>query len=143
MSKKTKNYGLLVRRESDNKQTLGHLTLFDTDVDVLMTCYILELDNDGNKRRESRINAGIYNVVLRVSEKYGTHYHLTNVFNRELILIHVGNYHTDILGCLIPGSALADINKDGYRDVVNSGKTMKKLLALAGKEWELEIIDRD
>lgn len=138
------NYGVLVRRHSDNEQTLGHFTLYESkDVDVLMSCYILELDNENNKVRSSRIPAGIYDVVKRWSRKYGNHYHIKDVENRSLILIHIGNYHRDILGCLLPGRDVTDIDGDGFRDVTSSRKAMNELNRLAGKEWKIEIIDRD
>lgn len=138
------NYAILVRRENDDKQTLGHFTLFEEcKVDVLMSCYMLELDDDSNRVRESRIPCGTYTVERRTSPKYGKHYHIKDVKNRSLILIHVGNYHTDILGCLLPGRDVTDINGDGYRDVTSSRNTMKQLNALAGDEFKLEIINRN
>lgn len=45
----------------------------------------------------------------------------------------------DILGCILPGLALADINKDGIIDVASSKDAMKKLLALLPDKFKLEI----
>jgi len=55
---------------------------------------------------------------------------LQNVPNRSEILIHKGNYHSDILGCILIGNDLSDINKDGYLDVTSSKKAIKELLKL-------------
>ena len=43
---------------------------------------------------------------------------------RSGVCIHKGNYFTQILGCIIVGDSHTDINKDGYKDVTNSGKTL-------------------
>ena len=48
--------------------------------------------------------------------------------NRSEILIHKGNYYTDILGCILIGSDLADINKDGLLDVTNSKNSVRRLM---------------
>ena len=130
---------LLKRFNYDDKQTLGSLTLFD-GMNVLYSCYTLELPDLCNAKRKSCIPAGIYNVEIRRSKRFKLHFHITNVENRDFILIHAGNYFTDILGCVLVGRTLKDINKDGYRDVTSSRKTLKKLLELAPDGFELEII---
>ncbi len=92
-----------------------------------------------NKRKVSCIPKGTYTVVKRKSPKYGSHFHITNVPNRDMILIHLGNYFTDILGCVLVGKALTDLNKDGYHDVTSSKDTMKSLLGLLPDEFELKV----
>jgi hypothetical protein len=46
----------------------------------------------------------------------------------------------DILGCILVGTGLADINKDGKLDVTNSKVAMQKLLDKYPKGFDLEII---
>ena len=45
--------------------------------------------------------------------------------NRSEVKFHAANYFFQLEGCLALGSGLADINNDGYNDVVNSKNTMK------------------
>jgi hypothetical protein len=125
----------LKRLSDDNVQTLGILT--NVTGKVYQT---LELSWKKNAKQISCIPKGVYKVRKRTSAKYGEHFHILNVPNRDFILCHHGNYHTDILGCILPGKGLADINKDGRLDVTGSRQAMKELLATLPKEFELEII---
>lgn len=130
---------ILTRTLYQDKQTLGILELFDTNGKEVFECFTLELADLNNQKRISCIPKGDYNVVIRTSTKYGLHFHVTNVVNRDFILIHSGNYHTDILGCILVGSGLTYLNKDKYKDVVSSKSTLKKLLKLAPKGFKLTI----
>lgn len=131
---------ILTRLAHEVKQTLGELNFYQ-DVSKVFSCKILELPDRANQNSISRIPAGKYTCVLRWSEKYKWHYHVTNVPGRSYILIHFGNYYTHTRGCLIAGNAFADINNDGFRDVTSSKKTLKRMLAIAPKQFELTIID--
>ena len=130
----------LIRTPSDDKQTLGNFIATEDDGDILFQCKTLELDWEGNKNRKSCIPVGKYPVVLRFSNKYKWHYHVTEVPGRDLILIHNANYARQLLGCIAIGVSHTDIDGDGYRDVTNSVKTKKKMLSLLPDEFELEII---
>lgn len=132
--------GTLTRLVHEDKQTLSRFYLFN-GVNEVFKCAILELPDRDNKRSISRINSGVYTCVERWSNKYNWHYILKDVEGRDYILIHFGNYHTDTRGCLLAGANFADINKDGYRDVTSSKRTMRKLMAIAPKQFELTIID--
>lgn len=125
----------LTRLVYEKEQTLGYL--FDGLNKLAAT---LELEWDDNKVRKSCIPKGIYKVVKRYSEKYKDHFHVTNVEGRSYILIHHGNYHRDILGCILVGVDHTDIDGDGYRDVTSSKYTMKRLNEILPNEFELEII---
>ncbi len=131
---------VIIRQDSDDKQTLGNLIVTESDGDIIFQCKTLELDWEDNKKRVSCIPTGVYKVVTRYSEKYGHHFHITDVEGRSLILIHSGNYNTDILGCILLGVSHTDINGDGYRDVTSSGKTIKKFKAIMPDSFILEII---
>jgi len=124
----------LNRFQSDQKQTLGEL-LFNGQV-VAKT---LELAWNENKKRISCIPKGIYKVVRRTSEKYGNHFHITNVPNRDAILIHNANYHNQLKGCVAVGREHKKLNNDSYLDVTQSKDTMQKLLKLLPLEFELVI----
>ncbi|PSR57252.1 hypothetical protein AHMF7605_10485 [Adhaeribacter arboris] len=106
---------------------------------VIYNCKSLELPWRNNKPKVSCIPPGIYQVVKRNSPKYGDHFHIQDVPGRDYILIHQGNYHTDILGCILPGQAHTDINGDGLRDVTNSKNTLRMLLSLFPESFTLTI----
>lgn len=130
--------GSVLRIEEETKQTLGKFYLFKGLKEVF-SCYVLELPDRNNQTSISRINAGRYKCVRRWSQKYGWHYILEDVEGRSFILIHFGNYYIDTRGCLLFGNGIADINKDGFRDVTSSKKTMRQLLQIAPKEFYLTI----
>ena len=125
----------LTRLVYEKEQTLGFL--FKGLKKIACT---LELEWDNNRARVSCIPLGKYIVERRTSEKFGNHFHITNVVDRSYILIHHGNYHRDILGCILVGSNHTDIDGDGYRDVTSSKNTMKKLLETMPIKFELNII---
>ena len=120
---------LLERTLASDKQTLGILYLLNNKDEIEDKWYTLELPDKKNKRRVSSIPKGSYKASKHRSPKHGKTLWLRNVPNRSEILIHKGNYHTDILGCILIGKELRDINKDGYLDVVSSKKAVKELLS--------------
>lgn len=131
----------LIRLKQETKQTLSSLLFFDNDVNLKLSVKALELPDKDNQRSISRISAGRYTCKLRYSEKYQWHFILENVPGRSYILIHFGNYYRDTRGCIIVGNSFTDIDGDGYRDVTSSKKTMKRILTIVSREFELIIID--
>jgi hypothetical protein len=134
---------IIQREHYSDKQVTGTLKLFDGRKEIF-TCKTLELPWRDNESNISCIPVGTYNAVKRVSDKYKYSYHVKSrgedqVAGRAWILIHPGNYFTDIRGCILIGRALTDINNDDYKDVSSSTSTVKQLLKLAGKKLDLEI----
>lgn len=127
-------------RFSEEKQTLGNLQLFENEQRVF-ECKTMELPWLNNQRRISCIPVGEYKVKKHVSPMFGNCFYVENVPDRSEILIHKGNYNSDTLGCILPGAAFADINKDGLKDVTSSVATMKQLLAIAPDEFTLTILE--
>ena len=116
----------LHRIQEDSKQTLGALIAY-CGTDMIFNCKTLELPWRSNQRNVSRIPSGVYVVRKRYSDTYGNHWHITDVYKRDLILIHNGNFHYSTEGCVCVGKDHIDINNDGYKDVTNSKKTMRAL----------------
>lgn len=130
--------GFINRLSEDDKQTLSRFYLY-ADVNTIFKSVVLELADKDNQRRISRIDPGEYICELRYSDKYKWHFHVKDVKDRTLILIHFGNYHRDTKGCIILGNEFADIDGDGYRDVTSSKKTIRRLMAAAPKSFKLII----
>lgn len=132
--------GTIDRLVHEHEQTLGRFHLYDGEKEVF-SCATLELPNRENKTNVSRIPEGKYEVVKRWSQKFGDHLHILDVKDRSYILIHIGNYYTDIEGCILFGDDFSDINKDGYKDVTSSGDTLDELLDILEDRFELTIKD--
>ena len=129
----------IVREKSSDKQTLGRGVIFDDGYNELFTFYTLELPWKDNQRNISCIPEGIYSIRKRYSPKYKNHLHVLGVEGRKWILIHHGNFYSDIRGCILVGDSHTDIDGDGYRDVTNSVNTMKKIMDIVPDELKLQI----
>jgi len=133
----------LNRCQTDDKQTLGELYLLCHNEAVLNKWMTLELPDMNNTRYISRIPAGTYKAVVHTSPRFGKTLWIQDVPNRSEILIHQGNYHTQIKGCILIGQNHIDINNDGFKDVTSSRKSMAKLMSeLQGLE-SIEITIKD
>ena len=136
---------LKIYRVDDNgRQTVGKAIVVDRGTqNFVFECFSLELPWKDNKRRVSCIPTGKYacsKVPATVKFPYD-HADVHNVEGRSGIKLHSGNFRQEILGCLIFGDKLFDINKDGDVDVPNSRKTLNKLLSFLNEEFEMQIID--
>lgn len=98
-------------------------------VDDEYICKTIELPWLDNFKRRSCIPEGRYEVQPRFSQKFGWHYILENVPNRDLILIHpANNALKELMGCIAPVSVLT-----GQGIGSSSKKAMDRLyLSLAG-----------
>ena len=117
---------IIGRQSDDGKQTLGELLVYK-DGKVIFKCDTLELPWKDNKTQVSCIPTGAYNLKRYSSEKFTNVYSIPGVPDRSYILIHSGNYYTDIEGCILVGDGYKDINTDGELDVLNSKDTLAKL----------------
>lgn len=130
---------ILESTDDDGVQTLGQLFVVNDANEIQFTCRTLELSWKDNKKRVSCIPEGTYKVMKHKSPKFGACFWLKDVPNRSGILIHPGNFHTQILGCILVGDDLAYVNKDSRLDVINSSLTLKKLLKLMPNSFEIKI----
>jgi len=119
-------------------RTLGILTVTDLN-NKTFSFATLELPYKNNNKNISCIKSGKYPISKRYSQKYGWHWILHNVPNRELILIHVGNYPRDTKGCILIGTGFEDINNDSRLEVINSRQALKDFNELLKNENNLEI----
>lgn len=133
-SKKNMETVYINRFQTDSKQTLGEM-IYNSKI-IAKT---LELAWRNNEQRISCIPTGVYRVVRRWTAKYGNHFWLQNVPHRSMILVHYGNFHFNVLGCILVGKEHIDINYDGYKDVTSSKDTMRELNKILPLEFEIKI----
>ena len=119
--------GTLTRYESTSSGTFGVLKLGHS------TLHTIERPWLNNKPFESCIPPGEYSLVPFTRPNGDNVYALvggsvsldkTDGYKRYLILIHSGNYMTDVVGCIAPG-----MSRDGNM-VTQSKKAMGKIMAL-------------
>lgn len=131
----------VIRKHPDNGiETLGKLYLSDDAGATHFTCDTLELPYKDNKHKISCIPPGTYHCK-KVGPSHIPYPHIAvqNVSGRDGICIHKANYVSDLLGCIGVGTGLADINKDGQLDIINSTKTFDALMLLLPDEFQLVI----
>lgn len=117
----------------------GDCTMGRLEVDGFQ-CFTLELPWLNNKNDKSCIPAGVYEYQLRYSPSLGYQViHLIDVDGREWIYVHAGNFTSQILGCILVGDSLKDINSDGVVDVTNSKATFHKLMNVITATGTVEI----
>ena len=115
----------------------GTLGILSTDG---FQCYTLELPWRNNQAGVSCIPSGEYNVEIRLSPKYGRIYWVTNVPNREWVLIHSGNYagdvekgfKTHVRGCILLGQKKGYLG--GQLAVLNSRVTVRSFMEFMNYE---------
>lgn len=100
----------------------------------------LELPWKDNKPRVSCIPEGTYKAIKHISPKFNKSFWLQNVPGRSEILVHPGNYTSQILGCILPGETIQDINGDTIDDVTKSGPTLNLLWDMMPEEFDIEIV---
>ena len=129
---------ILKRFFSNHKKTLGNLFL-NEDIKTILMLKTLELPWVDNKPRISCIPKGTYQAKVHNSSKFGWCLWFQNVPGRSEILIHQGNFTSQILGCILPGVLHDDINNDGIMDVKHSGIAIEALRHYIGDMGEIEI----
>lgn len=132
----------IIRTERDVVQTLGELLVLDDNDLEVYRCKTLELTWKENRQNESCIPPGVYRVKKRWSRRFHWHFHIQDVEDRTWILIHQGNFYTDIKGCILVGREHKDINEDDFRDVTYSARTIRELLRLLPDEFTLTIEEK-
>jgi len=120
---------ILERYSHEEKQTIGNLYLTENNGSIIARWDSLELPWLDNQRNISCIPTGTYKARKHYSPKFGKCLWLQDVPNRSEILIHSGNFYSDILGCILIGKNLKDINKDSIVDVVNSRLAVRELMS--------------
>lgn len=121
--------------KENEKQTLGEFNVIGYN----FSGKTMELPYLDNQRQISCIPTGVYFVQKRWSPAHGNHFHVLDVPNRDMILIHGGNYYFNYKGCIGVGASFADLNKDGLKDITDTKKTLAKLYSIMPNEFKLTI----
>ena len=132
MIKNPKANLLLIRDTFSDKSTIGKLYLNGE-----FYGHTLELAWEGNKKRVSCIPKGVYEVVKRFTDKSKykyEHLHILDVPDREMILMHIGNYPKNSKGCILLGNTRA------LNFVGDSRKAFYRLMYDLGSFEEIELI---
>ncbi len=124
------------------KQVIGEMYVEDDQGRVKFSCKTLELPWRNNRRYQSCVPVGKYRVKLRKSKKHGEHLHIFDVPHRDYILIHAGNFHRDVKGCVLVGRHVAHIDDDEALDVGSSHGALMDVLGTLDitKDDEVEMI---
>lgn len=131
----------IIRQTSSLEQTTGTLVVLNSKGQSILTLSTLELPWLMNQTRMSCIPCGNYVVAPHISWSKGKCLAFANVPSRMNILVHSGNYNHDTLGCVLVGCGFADINHDGFLDLVHSRKAMKSLLELITESTAVEVLN--
>lgn len=115
------------RFQTTNNSTIGFVYTIDGD-NIDFVGYSLELRWRNNERRRSCIPLGSYELIKSTSPKFGDVYRVKDVPNRDGILIHPANTHSELLGCIAIGSeVILTLNEP---KVLSTKKTISNLLTL-------------
>lgn len=128
-------------------QTFGDL-IVNKDGKGIYDCKTLELPWLDNKRRISCVPAGTYWAIKHKSPKFGNCIWILDVPDRDEILCHGANFvgsknpktgKSDLLGCIAPGTKYADITGDNIKEILESKKALKGLLAVLPDKFQIVI----
>ena len=125
----------LNREIESNRGVLGVLRTADGE----QVCKTLELPWKKNKRNVSCIPWGTYRVTDYTSSKYSSAFVVLNVPGRSGILIHAGNFISDIEGCILVGEEWEFMGRPRQLAVSYSKNTLNKLLFAYPSGFKLEI----
>lgn len=100
-------------------------------------CKTMELPWLNNEHDKSCISEGTYACVPHNSPAHPGTWEITNVPNRDNILLHNGNFAKQSLGCILVGNSFGII--DGKPAVLNSMATLNKLRNILPPTFQLTI----
>jgi len=134
-------YIKIKRFKYQDKQTLGVGKVI-SDCNPIYEFKTLELPWKNNERNISCIPPGTYIIKKHYAPHLKQHcFLLYCVKNRSEIMVHAGNFYTDIKGCVLVGESFIDINADGYKDVTNSKVTLRHILKLVDQDETFLVIE--
>lgn len=132
---------VLVRHGFFLTQTLGRLYFYDENHVLFLELCTLELPWNDNIKNLSCIPAGSYNCVPRFSKRFGNHFEVKNVPNRDLILFHAGNFSFQTKGCILLGTDFLHLDKNDTIVLSYSLYALNTLIKFLPNGFSFEIIE--
>ena len=134
---------LVLLRDYKEKATYGQYIIYD-GYNEAFRCKCIELPWLNNQHDISCIPGDIYDVSKLSTPNHPNCFIIEDVKDRDNILIHPGNFAVglkiDTLGCQLPGLGFADINNDGFLDVIYSQHAMDALNYFLPDHFKLMIL---
>ena len=128
------------RMEYEEKQVLGQCAITEKGKSIFEAKSLERADNK-NQQNISCIPQGEYLCVLEYSNKFDCDlWEIKDVPNRSECKFHSANYWHDLNGCIALGTSYADIDNDGFRDVLNSRNTMSEFHKVLSGLKEVQLI---
>ncbi len=125
----------LIRDLATEQYTQGTLTL----PGLGFSCFTLERPWLNNQTNISCIPAGLYDLQIRMSPRFGRVYWVLSVQNRSYILIHSGNLVKHTHGCILLGRKRGYLH--GERAVLVSRPALRQFMRhVEGQDSKLLII---
>jgi len=119
----------LHRYWQDDKQSLSTTMVLDAKNRPVFSAITLERGWRDNKKGESCIPAGTYQLKYEYSDKFKMK--LWEIYavpdGRSECKFHAANYWYQLNGCIAPGRRPKFLNKDKYLDVTGSRNALKDL----------------
>lgn len=123
----------LVRVSEHNDATVGVLCIDDRPMFTT-----LEDKWRNNEKMVSCIPTGTYTIERHVSPKFGECFQVTNVPNRDAILIHAGNTHKDTHGCILLGLTFGTLGTE--MAILSSKQAVESFMTAMRGEDKAELV---
>jgi hypothetical protein len=130
---------LILIRKYKIDSTQGLYLVMD-GVTELYRCFCMELPWLNNEHNISCIPSGVYDVIKYSYKGHPNVFWIKDVPGREGIMIHIGNFLKDTLGCQIPGTDWMDIDGNGTIDIVHPDIALQNLNKYLPSNFKLYII---
>lgn len=121
---------------------LNNVTFGDWWHDNAIMCKTMELPWKENRRNESCIPEGIYQVIkcAPTDSRPYEYLRLLNVPNRSGILVHRITYVKDLRGCIGVGKILLPNGNHPASKMIRSGEALTELVTVLPETFSLRII---
>lgn len=129
------------RKKQDATQTLGFVLVTGDNDEPVYADISLERGWRDNKRNVSCIPEGMYTLKKEWSPRFKMDlWEIYGVEGRSECKFHAANYWHDLNGCIAPGIAVKDIDRDGRLDVTSSRASLERFHAAMGDDKEAILI---
>lgn len=122
---------MINRTYKQMNSAIGRLSVNGTEL-----CWTLELPWKDNQNNVSCIPVGFYTGTIRTDGTKGWRIELMGVPNRTNVQIHVGNYPSDVQGCILVGT---DWTGNMVSNSNDARANLKKAYEDAGSPMDIKV----